>query len=53
LSAIGTHITAQKVLRGLFDEAVERFGDTREFVAADLNELSRIVFTEERGDREC
>lgn len=46
----GTYVTAQKVLLGLFDEVVDRIADILEFVAADLNELSTIVFMEERGE---
>ena len=42
--------TAQKVLLGLFDEVVDRIADILEFVAADLNDLSTIIFMEERGE---
>jgi magnesium transporter len=41
--------TAQKVFLGLFDEVVDRIADILEFVAADLNALSTIIFM---GDRE-
>ncbi len=36
--------TAQKVFLGLFDEVVDRVADILEFVAADLNDLSSIIF---------
>jgi magnesium transporter len=45
-----TYGTAQKVLLGLFDEVVDRIADILEFVAADLNELSTIIFMEERAE---
>jgi magnesium transporter len=45
-----TYLTAQKVLLGLFDEVVDRVADILEFVAADLNDLSTIIFMEERGE---
>src|SRR5690606_24772950 len=36
--------TAQKVFLGLFDDVVDRIADILEFVAADLNDLSTIIF---------
>ncbi len=36
--------TPQKIFLGLFDEIVDRAADVLEFVAADLNELSTLIF---------
>ena len=36
--------TAQKIFLGLFDDVVDRIADILEFVAADLNNLSTIIF---------
>jgi magnesium transporter len=39
--------TAQKVFLGLVDEVIDRLADILESVAAELNEISNIVFPEE------
>ena len=42
--------TAQRMFLGLFDEVVDRIADILEFVAADLNALSTIIFLGENRE---
>jgi magnesium transporter len=42
--------TAQRLFLGLFDEVVDRIADILEFVAADLNALSTIIFMGENRE---
>lgn len=42
--------TAQRLFLGLFDEVVDRIADILEFVAADLNALSTIIFLGEKRE---